>query len=94
MCPVRASRGRVTGRIDPNYEETPNIDVRLKFSNSTFDLSAADQALNPPPMFGPQTGCDSAGAGPGVTVYIVLEPVAAGPMGLGLLGLALAGRRR
>jgi len=46
----------VQGNIDATAEATTNIDVRLAFTNSTFVSSTAENALNPPPMFGAQTG--------------------------------------
>lgn len=47
---------RVQGTINPTAELASHIDVRLDFANATFVSSRADQALNPPPMFGSQTG--------------------------------------
>ena len=51
----------VTGTINATAELATNIDVRLSFTNSTFVSSTAEQVLNPPPMFGPQTGWTVAG---------------------------------
>jgi len=46
----------VTGTTNPaGGEATTNIDVRVGFTNSSYVSSAADTALNPPPMFGPST---------------------------------------
>jgi len=150
----------VTGTINATAELTTNIDVRLAFTNSTFVSSTAEQALNPPPMFGAQTGwtvggtegtivggevtvfnqiqglppggpfvnnCNGSftacsvsatvvltagspgtasfdlgaltnffgvGGGGGTSVTIIPEPGTAALMGLGLLGLVVAGRRR
>ena len=65
----------VTGTINPTIDLAPNIDVRLALGGGiTFLSSTADQALNPPPMFGPQTGWTVGGtegteSGNSVTVF-------------------------
>ena len=65
----------VTGTIDPQSELTPNIDVRLELSGPiSFISSTADNALNPPPPFGPQTnwtvgGTEGTLSGNSVTVF-------------------------
>ena len=54
----------VTGTIDPTTEATTHIDVRLALGGSfiNFLSSTADQALNPVPLVGPQTGWTVAGS--------------------------------
>ena len=46
----------VTGSIVPTMDATPNFFVSVDLPpNVSFVSSTADTALNPPPMFGPQT---------------------------------------
>jgi len=64
----------VVGTIDPTTESATNIDVRLEFTNLYFVNSVADQALNPNPPFGPQTGWTVGGtegtvSGNSITVF-------------------------
>ena len=65
----------VMGIIDPTSELTTNIDVRLELSGPiSFVSSTADTALNPPPMFGAQTGWTVGGtqgtlSGNSITVF-------------------------
>jgi len=158
--PSQAITLTIVGTINATAELTPNIDVRIAFTNSTFVSSTSETALNPPPMFGPQTNwtvggtqdqviggevtamnqiqglppggpfvnnCNGSftvctltatvvltagspgtaefdfgaltnffgvGGGAGTTVTIIPEPGTAALMGLGLLGLIVAGRRR
>ena len=46
---------KATGDRCRHTKTTSHIDVRLSFTNASFASSTADTAINPPPIFGPQT---------------------------------------